>query len=205
MKFCSDCGRELTEEMRFCPYCGTPVSEDGVGIKPVYNDSRRDNPKRKKGCLRSILKVVLFLALVAASTILVLVFAARYYDLSQSPSIDPYDGMTSEAFKASCKEVSYSELAHYPDKYKGAHVKISGTVIQVMESENHCRYRIATDSLYSDVIYATFERSEGSARLVEDDTVTIYGLGQGLYTYQSVQDVSITIPCVLITIMEFQH
>ena len=35
-------------------------------------------------------------------------------------------------------EVEYTELARYPEKYEGEHIKISGQVVQVMENGNYC-------------------------------------------------------------------
>ena len=61
---CPNCGTELTEGMKFCINCGTPVSDTGntVTVNPTVTDSP-SKPKKKTGrviILSLILGVILY-------------------------------------------------------------------------------------------------------------------------------------------------
>ena len=61
---CPNCGTELTEGMKFCINCGTPVSDTGntVTVNPTVTDSS-SKPKKKTGrviILSLILGVILY-------------------------------------------------------------------------------------------------------------------------------------------------
>ncbi|MFQ6096009.1 MAG: zinc-ribbon domain-containing protein [Candidatus Bathyarchaeia archaeon] len=40
MPYCARCGKELAEDAKFCPYCGTPVGEEKVERRPRYWEER---------------------------------------------------------------------------------------------------------------------------------------------------------------------
>ena len=56
--------------------------------------------------------------------------------------------------------------------------------------------RVATKGKYDNVIYVTYLSSIVESRVLEDDTVTIYGTSKGLYSYESTGAGTITIPAV---------
>ena len=62
MKRCSNCGKELQEDMQFCSNCGTPVSD--TAESPVVNETVavEKTPKKKhKGIVAIIIVLVLFI------------------------------------------------------------------------------------------------------------------------------------------------
>jgi len=96
------------------------------------------------------------------------------------------------------EELNYNAVARDPDAYKFNLVMLTGKVIQVMESEDdtETHYRIATKGSYDDVVLVGYERPQGASRILEDDTVTVYGICAGVVSYKSVLGGTITVPAV---------
>ena len=93
--------------------------------------------------------------------------------------------------------ITYNQLARTPDDYEGKKVKFKGRVLQVVEgSYGVTSLRVATKGRYDNVIYVTYLSSIVESRVLEDDTVTIYGTSKGLYSYESTGAGTITIPAV---------
>lgn len=118
--------------------------------------------------------------------------------------------MSDAKYKTICESISYSELARNPQKYEERNVKFTGTVLQVMEekysSKTIVALRVATKWGYSkyidDVVYVIYVMDNSSPRILEDDTVTFYGMYSGLYTYETVMGASVTIPKVVARIID---
>lgn len=89
----------------------------------------------------------------------------------------------------------YKSIARKPDDFKGKKMTMSGKVIQVLEGSKETDLRIATTGSYDDVILVGFDQSilKGT-HVLEGDTVTIYGVCNGLTTYSSTMGKSISIP-----------
>ena len=106
--------------------------------------------------------------------------------------------MSAKQYKAKCKTYSYDEIARDPDDYKGKKAKFSGTVLQVVESDDSrvIGMRVAKDDDYDHVIYVMYLMPEGASRILEDDTITVYGELAGLYSYTSTMNATITIPLI---------
>lgn len=96
--------------------------------------------------------------------------------------------------------ISYEQLARTPDKFKGEKVKFSGEVVQIIESSgsNYIHIRFAVNGDYNDMLFCEYEKDIVQQRVLENDTITIYGVSHGLYTYQSTMGTDITIPSVII-------
>ncbi|MGN0962271.1 MAG: hypothetical protein ACI4PP_01685, partial [Clostridia bacterium] len=93
--------------------------------------------------------------------------------------------------------ITYNQLARTPDDYEGEKVKFKGRVLQVVEgSYGVTSLRVATKGRYDNVIYVTYLSSIVESRVLEDDTVTIYGTSSGLFSYESTGAGTITIPAV---------
>ncbi len=103
-------------------------------------------------------------------------------------------------FKQSCKTYSYKTLEREPDKYKEEHVKFTGEVIQAIDSDFMCQYRINVTKSeygnYTDTIYVTYFPKDDDKKILEDDIVTFYGYFDGMYTYQSAIGATVTVPKV---------
>lgn len=104
-----------------------------------------------------------------------------------------------ETFKASVVDVPYDSLARDAHLYEGNIIKISGEVIQVLEGDGgYCEYRISIDDWNEKVMYAYYTRQERESRILEGDKVTVYGISEGLITYESTFGSNITIPAMSI-------
>ena len=94
--------------------------------------------------------------------------------------------------------ITYDQLARTPDDFKGKKVKFSGKVVQVIEGDGETDLRIAVSGDYDTILYAAYDSSIVSSRVLEDDYITIYGVFWGNYSYQSTFGGQITIPAVLV-------
>lgn len=123
------------------------------------------------------------------------IYKIEFYELSDSEK--------EEAFKNSCYRYSYDTLARYPDRYRGANVKLAGEVVQVMEDEDSVQYRInvtqdkigssSPSYFYDDTILVVDNRTSGG-RILEGDIVALYGVMAGNCTYTTVLGASKTVP-----------
>ena len=94
--------------------------------------------------------------------------------------------------------LDFKAISRDPGSYEGKNYKFTGKVLQVMEEEyenmTYVVMRIATKGNYDDVVYVTYFRDAGEARILEDDRVTVHGTCLGLYTYETVIGGSVTLP-----------
>jgi hypothetical protein len=103
-----------------------------------------------------------------------------------------------EAAKGYETGITYDQLARTPDDYISKKVKFSGKVIQVLEGTGEIDIRLAVDGNYDNIILGEYDSSIVSSRVLENDTITIYGYSLGTTSYQSVMGGTITIPAVYI-------
>lgn len=103
-------------------------------------------------------------------------------------------------FIDSCETVDYSTLARNPDNYKGNHLKYTGQVIQVLDSKSvfnkttTLRVNVTAEDnefadggkLWKDTIICAVTIPEGGDRILEKDVIDLYGVCEGLYTYETV-------------------
>lgn len=119
-----------------------------------------------------------------------------------------------EDYIKSCKTIDYKTLSRNPDKYKGEHFKLTGQVIQVLDSDSWfsdattLRINITkhdneyVDDWWEDTIVATVVIPKGADRILENDIITFYGDCDGLYTYTSVLKQKISLPKIDIKYFE---
>ncbi|WP_318653785.1 hypothetical protein [Finegoldia magna] len=95
--------------------------------------------------------------------------------------------------------ITYDQLARTPDKYIGKSVKFSGKVVQVIEAGTEVQMRLAVNNNYDTILYCAVPKSEmNGSRILENDNITIYGMSNGIITYESTLGGKISIPSVLI-------
>jgi hypothetical protein len=109
------------------------------------------------------------------------------------PTIDP--AVAAETYKDSCVKLDYNSYARNPDKYGEKNVVFTATAVQVLEDGNYVEMRMAVNDDYDKMLYVIGMTEED--RILEDDTVTVYGVTKGLFTYTSTMGAQITIPKVL--------
>lgn len=110
---------------------------------------------------------------------------------------------TVEAISAAI--TSYESLARTPERYKDKFViLLDARVLEVLDQGDGFYFmRVdVPDNSYGRGGVVGVMYSQSSSRLLEGDTVSVYGVGYGLVTYESVLGTSITIPMVLGTDIE---
>lgn len=94
------------------------------------------------------------------------------------------------------KSVKYEKIARNPDDYTGAQIKFSGIVLQVSEGEDQNMLRLGTKDEYDDVVIVGYDPTLKKERILEGDSVTVYGECVGLYSYEAVLGNTITLPAL---------
>lgn len=98
--------------------------------------------------------------------------------------------------------IDYITLSRTPDQYIGQKYKFSGKILQVLEGDNSTQYRLAVDGNYDNVLYLEIDKDDLAQRILEDDLVTVYGISVGTISYKSTLGGKITIPGLLVNIIE---
>lgn len=98
--------------------------------------------------------------------------------------------------------ITYEQLARTPDDFKDKKIKFTGKVVQIVEGDKNINARIAVNSDYNMILYCIWNKGITSSRILEEDIVTICGVSQGLYSYESTLGAQITIPLAKIDKVE---
>ncbi|MED1469215.1 hypothetical protein [Bacillus salipaludis] len=71
-------------------------------------------------------------------------------------------------------------------------------MVQVIEGDGETQIRLAVNDNYDTILFAAFDASTVSSRVLEDDMITIFGTSTGLVTYDYTMGGQISIPGVAI-------
>lgn len=114
------------------------------------------------------------------------------------------DAVEKEASKAEYgSDYTYDQLARNPDAYKSQKMKFTGTVVQEGDAGDGLKYvRLKINSNYDTILFITYLGSLLDYRLLEDDSITVYGTSCGVYSYESTFGATITIPWIHADIIE---
>lgn len=100
-------------------------------------------------------------------------------------------------YKDHCSKIDYKKLERSPRKYEGRRIKFSGKVFQVIYESNSSvypnMYFIATSGSYKNLVYVKIY-GDLSTRILEGDSITVWGEFDGIYTYETVRGSSNAIP-----------
>lgn len=91
-------------------------------------------------------------------------------------------------------DISYEDIARTPDDYEGRALCYTGEVIQVVENDGETDLRVALGDWYEDIILCGYDPKITDKRVLEGDTVTVYGIYYGIYTYESTMGADISLP-----------
>lgn len=129
---------------------------------------------------------------------------AQEKEKSEAEAAEKLAKAEAEAKKGYETGITFKQLARTPDDYKGSKVKFSGEVVQVIEGDSEVNLRVAVNSSYDNVIFVYYPSSLTKVRVLEDDKITLYGVSEGLYTYESTMGGHITIPMVKVEKIEIK-
>lgn len=93
-------------------------------------------------------------------------------------------------------DITYDNLARTPDDYIGKAVCFTGNVVQLIEGGEETQIRLAINGDYDKIILIGYEPSIVSERVLENDSITIYGISKGIFNYQSTIGSQISVPGV---------
>lgn len=114
-----------------------------------------------------------------------------------------------EVYKGLCNLKTYNQIARNPEKVKGEYIKVSGKVVQVIENGDYVDLRVNItkgEYRYNDTVYVKYKRkTKDEDRILENDIVSIWGISDGLYTYQTVMKDYRTIPLVQAEYIEIEN
>lgn len=199
---CVNCGALFQGEV--CPICKTACAPEMTAGKRKTAKKASDPVKTRKPDKALGCSIWIFITIITIS-VLAILFASNDSDGTSSHSTEyvPKEIDKSEYYTI----YGYDTLARYPDDYKGTKVKLIGEVVQTIETEGNdwVNIRLATDNYGKKVFYCVYHKDMINGRLLEEDEVIVYGVAEGLYTYESVMGQQITIPLIYVDAIEFAN
>lgn len=182
--YCKHCGKEVADDARFCSACGKSLAD-----APDTVETEEPTKKKKKkrhpilGSIVAILGLFIFIGALG----------------SESEPVQPE--ISKSEYITMCKEIDYETLSRNPDAYKGEYFTFTGEVIQVIENSSRADLRVNVTAkdfygtvMYSDTIYVNTKLPESGDRILAQDIITIYGVCEGLYTYNAILGTKVSIP-----------
>ena len=88
----------------------------------------------------------------------------------------------------------YAEYVRNQNAHEQEKVSLYGTVVQFANDGDDAILRVAMDDDYNKMFYIYFESMPKNIRVIEDETVTVYGTFIGDWTYDSILSSSVTVP-----------
>lgn len=117
------------------------------------------------------------------------------------PTPTPAPTLTPEQKEDTYHSVEYEEYARNPADHEYDMVKLNGEVIQVMEEEGDqgtiLTLRILQNDDYDTIWLVYYVLPDGASRILEGDNVKVYGISAGVYSYETVQGNSLTVPLIV--------
>ena len=168
-KTCKHCREEIDAKAKRCPHCGG--KQKGIGSLLIK------------------IAIVLVVLIVLAS-----IFGSE--SAKDNDAVKAAQEMKTADFDATCTEVSYDELKRNPDKYEGKAVVLTAEVAQIVSGTDGMM-RAYGDDMYEEE-YVLYDCREGGDNIIEDDTITVYGVYTGLETVDRAIGGSDDVPCICV-------
>ena len=92
--------------------------------------------------------------------------------------------------------ITYDQLSRSPNDYKGQKVKLKGVVFQSFEQGSDSIIMMAVGGNYDKILYITCPTSSLSSRILENDKITVFGIANGLFTYESSGRGTLSVPWI---------
>lgn len=174
--FCPECGAEIPDDSKHCKECGANLTEKESKETPAQKNKEKMkfNKKWLVGCCIGLIVIFLIFAVIGNTN-----------NSKQS------DNMTEEQFKGNCSAIDFNLLNKNADNHTGEKLKFTGKILQISENSNGGYIRLGVNGSYSDVVYVDYK---GTNNFVEGDTITVYGVCKGDYSYTSTIGAKITLP-----------
>ena len=92
--------------------------------------------------------------------------------------------------------ITYNQLTRNPNDYKGKKATFRGKVFQSFENGNTTNIMMVVDGNYNYIMYITIDSSKLPSRVIENDWITVRGISNGIYTYESSGNGMLSVPWV---------
>ena len=183
----------------YCERCG---AENSKGYSKCISCGKKRQKSHK--ALISVLSIMLMLetAFIGCAFVMANMESVQqtYSQVAKGYSVDmaAVNAMIEQRYKQKCVEIEYSVLARNPDSFKNQLLTVTGEVVQEVDIDGGFFVRMDITQgeygIWTDTIAATVAAHANGERILEGDIIKIYGECSGLYTYESVFGVSISLP-----------
>lgn len=96
--------------------------------------------------------------------------------------------MSESKYKAQCQTVPYNSLLRSPGKYKNTYIKITGTVFQIVsEASSPLFYSVYFIKSGGNLYKVDIDNYDSDARILENDKITVWGVYDGIYSYETIR------------------
>ena len=191
---CKNCGKDIPDDAVLCPYCGALVNSNNFqqNIPNVTTMQQNNKPKKKTGCLGTavIIIIALFFFIFVVPGCMSGYNKAKTEDKVQNNASQ----YTEDEYKKKCESVSYDTIMRDSNAMEGKFLKFTGTILQEIEDG---KYRLGVND-DNDAIVIDYS----GERLLEDDTVTIYGESIGFVEYETVLKKRMKVPEIKVVYLE---
>ncbi len=106
------------------------------------------------------------------------------------------DEKAAEEAKAYKTGITFDQLSRKPDEYKGKKVTFRGRVFQSFDQSGQTCIMMAVDGNYNRIMYITMPTANMTSRVLENDYITVKGVANGIYTYESAGNGMQSVPWV---------
>jgi len=105
--------------------------------------------------------------------------------------------------KTQAENISYKEYAKHPYEYEGKLLYVKGRVAWINEYNNGLiEGALYVNGSYSYPIYFSYWISKTEARILEKENVELWGIFDGIYSYESIEGELITLPMLRPIVMK---
>ncbi len=108
-----------------------------------------------------------------------------------------------EVFKTSCTEVSYETIMRNPSNARGTVGKVTGTVLQVVETRDTYQKLLVTTADSNSVFEISYFKEAGDNNVLEKDKIVAYGIYYITDTYTAITGASKTVPVLVANYIDY--
>lgn len=107
-----------------------------------------------------------------------------------------------QSYKDSCEKIPCEDVLRNPDDFYGRYTAFSGKVFQIVEEDGDRAAFLLDTGEEHGIAYITYYRNYGEGRILEGDSVTVYGQFYKLTSYTSMLGTTNTVPELLAQFMD---
>lgn len=144
--------------------------------------------KQEGSCLVVVLLIIV--------VILGIALLASYDESQETTDVEAVDV---SALKKQLANLTFDDLARYPDQHKGKAVSYSGKVVQKI-SETAWRVNITQGpyGIWEDTVYLEIRGDARKVRVLEDDIIEFTGIANGERTGTTIFGQKVTLPRITV-------